>query len=387
MNNNRKIMKKYTLLYVVLFLFLCGCSNKQQDLRPADLTTAIDTAKIIVRYAEGFSIDYINNNLCLLKIQDPHKENSTCYKFALIKKGCKHEVIPEEYVRIEYPISSTICMTSLQLSNFIKLNETDAVVGITNTRHLFNKDIKKQIKSGHTVRIGIEGNFDNEKIIGINPDIILISPFKRGGYELLKEINIPLIPHLGYKERSPLAQAEWIKFTGLLLGKTEKANTIFDEMEKKYNGLKEKVVKTKNRPLVLSGEIRGSAWYAPGGKSFLAQLFNDAGAYYFLHNNCESGGINLDYETVYSRAANAQYWRIVNNYDGVFTYEALSDEDGRYEDFRAFKEKGIIYCNMRKTPFYESMPMEPDLILADFIHIFHPEILPNHSPVYYTLLK
>jgi iron complex transport system substrate-binding protein len=366
---------------------MCGCSNKQQEFTTADVATVIDTAKIDVCYAEGFSIDYINDNVCLLKIQDPHKENTVSYKYALTKKGSEHERIPEDYVRIDYPISSTICMTSLQLSNFIKLNATDVVVGITSTRHLFNKDIKKQIEDGHTVRIGIEGNFDNEKIIGINPDIILISPFKRGGYEILKEINIPLIPHLGYKERSPLAQAEWIKFVGLLLGKTEIANTIFRDIEKRYNDLKYKVISTKNRPMVLSGETRGSTWYAPGGKSFLAQLFNDAGANYFLNSNNESGGINLDFETVYSRAANAQYWRIVNNYAGDFTYEALSDEDERYEDFRAFKEKGIIYCNMSKTPFYESMPMEPDLILPDFIHIFHPEILPDHSPVYYSLLK
>lgn len=380
-------MKKYTLFYAVLIPFLCGCFNKRQDFTQTAMAMVVDTAKIIVHYAERFSVDYINSDVCLLNIQDPHNEKSASYKFALIKKGCEYENIPEEYVRIGYPINSAICMTSLQLSNFIKLNATDAVVGITSTRHLFNKKIKEQIETGQTIRIGIEGNFDNEKIMGINPDIILISPFKRGGYELLRETDIPLIPHLGYKERTPLAQAEWIKFVGLLLGKAEKANTIFNDIEKRYNDLKDKVAKTKSRPMILSGETRGTAWYAPGGKSFLAQLFNDAGAYYFLHNNNESGGINLDFETVYSRAADAKYWRIVNSYKGDFTYEALSDEDKRYEDFRAFKEKGIIYCNMSEKPFYESMPMEPDLILADFIHIFHPEILPNHSPVYYSLLK
>ena len=134
---------------------MCGCSNKQQEFTTADVATVIDTAKISVCYAEGFSIDYINDNVCLLKIQDPHKENTISYKFALTKKGSEHENIPEDYVRIDYPISSTICMTSLQLSNFIKLNATDVVVGITSTRHLFNKDIKKQIEDGHTVRIGI----------------------------------------------------------------------------------------------------------------------------------------------------------------------------------------------------------------------------------------
>ena len=61
------------------------------------------------------------------------------------------------------------------------------------------KTINNQLKEGKTAKIGIEGNFDNEVIMSINPDLILISPFKRGGYETMKDIGIPLIPHLGKK--------------------------------------------------------------------------------------------------------------------------------------------------------------------------------------------
>ncbi|HBA30769.1 MAG TPA: iron ABC transporter substrate-binding protein, partial [Parabacteroides goldsteinii] len=126
------------------------------------------------------------------------------------------------------------CMTSLQLSNFIKLGAEDKVVGITSTRHLFNKTINNQLKEGKTAKIGIEGNFDNEVIMSINPDLILISPFKRGGYETMKDIGIPLIPHLGYKEMTPLGQAEWIKFVGLLLGIEQEANEKFSAIENRY---------------------------------------------------------------------------------------------------------------------------------------------------------
>ena len=59
---------------------MCGCSNKQQEFRTADVATVIDTAKISVCYAEGFSIDYINDNVCLLKIQDPNEENTASYR-------------------------------------------------------------------------------------------------------------------------------------------------------------------------------------------------------------------------------------------------------------------------------------------------------------------
>ncbi|MFR8912918.1 MAG: iron ABC transporter substrate-binding protein, partial [Parabacteroides distasonis] len=81
------------------------------------------------------------------------------------------------------------------------------------------------------------------------------------------------------------------------------------------------------------------------------------------------------------------YWRIVNSFPGTFSYEALKEQDPRYEDFRAFREKGIIYCNMKNTPFYESMPTEPEIVLADLLHIFHPDLLPDHESVYYSRLK
>ena len=143
----------------------------------------------------------------------------------------------------------------------------------------------------------------------------------------------------------------------------------------------------KNRPTVFSGEMRGGNWYAVGGKSFLAQLFRDAGGDYFLKDNNESGGVTLDYETVYTNAAHADYWRIVNSFDGDYSYNVLKEQDNRYTDFDAWKNQGVIYCNMKEVPFYESMPVEPEIVLADFIHVFHPEVLPDHKPKYYHILK
>ena len=203
----------------------------------------------------------------------------------------------------------------------------------------------------------------------------------------MREIGIPLVPHLGYKEMTPLGQAEWIKFIGMFIGREVEANEKFAAIEKRYNELKELAAHVKRRPVVFSGEIRGGNWYAVGGKSFLAELFRDAGADYFLKDDPRSGGVTLDFETVYSQAESADFWRIVNSYDGTFTYDALKALDPRYADFRAFREKGVVYCNMREKPFYESMPMQPEIVLEDLIHAFHPDLLPDYKPTYYELLK
>lgn len=386
-------MNKYLAGCCLFALLATSCASKgnQQEKENASSqqTITVDSkVQITPEYAEGFQLTYADGYI-LMDIHDPQNEESTHFLYALVPRGRKPEGIPADYMVIETPVRSAICMTSLQLSNFIKLGAEDKVVGITSTRHLFNQTINDQLKEGKTAKIGIEGNFDNEVIMSINPDLILISPFKRGGYETMKDIGIPLIPHLGYKEMTPLGQAEWIKFVGLLLGMEQEANDKFSAIEHRYNELKELTAEGKvtRRPIVFSGEIHGGNWYAVGGKSFLAQLFKDAGADYFLKDDDRSGGVTLDFETVYNQADEADYWRIVNSYPGTYDYKALKDQDPRYADFRAFKEKGVIYCNMREKPFYESMPTEPEVVLGDLLHIFHPNLLPDHTPVYYDLLK
>ena len=376
------------ILLLSFTFFACKPTSKQKPSNNA-MTNQSQIEKgdyMKLEYAKGFEVRNLSDKIRLIDLHDPQNEHSEVYHFAFISQGASKSDIPAGYIPIQVPIQKTICMTSLQVSNFIKLNAFDFIAGTTSARHLFNPEINKRIKEGKIIKIGMEGNFDNEDIIAANPDVILISPFKRGGYEALKDVGIPLIPHLGYKEMTPLGQAEWIKFVGMLIGQEDYAEQIFEEMANKYNSLKNMVANIDKRPTVFSGEIHGGNWYAVGGKSFLAQLIEDAGADYFLKDDEHSGGINLDFETVYSQAANADYWRIVNSYQGSFSYNALKDEDARYADFKAFKEKKVIYCNMRSKPFYESMPVEPELVLSDLIKIFYPDLLPDYQPHYYELL-
>ncbi len=387
---SRSILIGILIAFSVGLLTSCKQQGGEQDGENKDTLEATGDSilQITVEYAEGFRVKYIPG-VALISISDPQSpKESTQYHFALIQdpENYNKEEIPEGYVSIPLPTRKVVCMTTLQLSNFIALGALDNIVGISSTRHLFNTDIKALQHSGKIQKIGIEGNFDREVVMGIDPDIILISPFKRGGYDDLKEIDIPLVPHLGYKENSPLGQAEWVKFVGLLLGKEKEANAYFAQVRDEYNRWKEIASHVTHRPTVFSGDLKGGAWYVVGGKSFLAQLFHDAGADYFLKDDPNTGGVTLDFETIYSRAADVDYWRILSSFDGTFSYDALLAQDERYADFKAFKEKGVIHCNLKTTPYYESAIIHPDLLLKDFIKVFHPDLLPNYSPTYYHLM-
>jgi iron complex transport system substrate-binding protein len=377
-------MKQATYLLIFVFLLFSCKQNKKQE---GNIKEQDNHAEIIhIKYAKGFSVsDY--GDFKLVDMQDPSGENVLTYKYALAKRNTDHGKIPSDYQIIEVPLKNVICMTTLQISNFIKLDATDRIVGMTSTRFLFNKSLNEQLKNGQTSKIGIEGEFDGELVLSLNPDIILISPFKRGGYDAIRDLGVPLVSFLGYQESSPLGQAEWIKFTGMLLGLEEQAFGLFDHIEQRYLQLQSLVKDVQNRPTVMSGELHSGNWYVVGGNSYLAQLFRDARGAYFMKNDDESGGFYVDFETVYSQGASADYWRIVNSFNGTFGYDELKKSDNRYADFDAFKNKKVIYCNLRETPFYENTPVEPEVVLSDLIKIFHPDLLPEYEPVYYDLLK
>ena len=370
-------MRIWHLFLLLALLSGCGRQTQKKDDNAAE--------PLRNEYARGFEVR-CGEGYKLLELHDPQDDEGSIARFALIPRGT-HPAVPEGYTPVEVPVRGVICMTSLQLSNFIALDALEAVAGITSTRHLHNAAMQERLRSGATRRIGIEGNFDNEVIMSMEPDVILISPFKRGGYEALTEVGTPLIPHYGYKETTPLGQAEWVKCVGLLLGCEERADSLFWAIAGRYNRLKTLAAGVERRPVVFSGELRGGNWYAVGGRSFLAQLFRDAGADYVFKDDPRSGGVTLDFEQVYAAASDADYWRILNSYDGTFSYDVLRDEDVRYADFAAWKRRGVIYCNLRETPFYENTPVEPDVVLADLMKIFHPELVPGHTPHYYRLLE
>ena len=348
---------KTRLVYLLITTFcLAGCGYKSRNPVSENGLSSADTIQTALapRYAKGFKITVRPDGVKLLSISEPNNNHAIPELFALVPKGTKAE-IPDGYTVIPTPTDRVICMTTPQLAGFTGLNAYDKVVATSTTRRMQNKEWLARLKDGRVKKIGMEGNFDTEIIIASQPDIIFVSPNRRGGYEVMKELNIPLVPYWAFKETSPLGLSEWIKVAGMFIGKEEEACQLFAQMEQRYNLLKAKVSNVKQRPSVFSGEMRR--------------------------------GVLMDFETVYAKGYNAGYWRVMNGYKGEFSYEALKASNPQYADFRAFKEKKVIYCNLEWIPLYENLPLSPDVLLSDMIKAFHPELLPDYHPVFYSLLE
>ena len=382
-------IKKKKVLIILCGIMVCfSCQHTSKHLQVETDGQDSLQASPYTSYAKGFRVEQ-REGWRLLEICDPQTEsNSSSFRFALVEDRVDAEGIPADMPKIRVPIKSAICTTTLQLSGFLKLQALDVVSGVMSAKRLFSKELKQRLDDGRIVKIGKEGNFDVELIMANQPSVILVSLSKRGGFDVLAELGIPLVPYMGYQETSPLAQAEWIKIVGLLLGKEHEADSLFSVVEKNYLAARSLVASadTLQLPSVLYGKLHGDNWYAMGGESFISQICHDAGARYFMSGDERSGGVNLDFENVYSQANDVDFWIVQSKGHSAITYKSLSAEDERYMDFRPWKENRIITCDMGNTPFNELSPMEPDTILLDFIHAFHPNILKDYQPKYYKVL-
>ena len=83
------------------------------------------------------------------------------------------------------------------------------------------------------------------------------------------------------------------------------ADSIFRETEDRYLELKELAKTVTNRPTVISEKKFGSSWYMPAGDSYVAHLYNDAGADYIFKDLPWAGSTPLAFETVLNKAIHA----------------------------------------------------------------------------------
>lgn len=368
---------KIVLFLTAVVLTACQSGTKKAS-KPSSGLTAVK-----LDHATGFKL-WKKGNERLLKVYQVKGDTANYKLFKLVPRS---EYDPNAKIQeIPVPCKRIVCLSSTQLTYFFALKDIDPIVGTNSAQHLFNKDLKARIEAGTVKRVGRSGHFNTELIESLNPDMIFVSPFKSGGYDVLKGIGIPLVPMGAYDEETPLGRAEWVKMIAAFIGKQDQADSIYNHIEMRYDSLKSLTAGVKHRPTVFSGKLVRGNWYTPGGASFYAHYFKDAGADYVVKND-KKAIYPEDFETVYARSAHADFWRLLVSEPAGFTKKALKAEDVRYADFDAFKNNKILMCNIRVTPYYEENAMKPDVILADYIHFFHPELLPGYVPDSYKPLN
>lgn len=115
----------------------------------------------------------------------------------------------------------------------------------------------------------------------------------------------------------------------------------------------------------------------------MATMYRDAGADYIFSDNTESGSATASFETVYEKGGDSDIWILKYAAENKMTYNHLQQENPLYANFAPFKNRRMFACNTLTTPYYEYIAIHPDIILADYVKMFHPHLLPDYSLVCY----
>ena len=325
----------------------------------------------------------------LMEVICPWDTTLSLGKFALVKDTTK--VVGEGLTQVKVPVQSVISFSATQWAVFLRLGEIDRVKGILEGRFVTDSTMRSLLAQEKVYDIGTEAAANIERMIQIQPDILLYSPYFDGNQGGLNITGAVLFPFADYMENTPLGRAEWIRVIGMLTGCEDKADAWFDNIERRYQALSTLCTEVEQRPTVFSDLAFNGQWYVAGGRSYMAKLFADAGADYIWKDNPSTASVPMDAESILAKAQHADFWRVINSNPFPMTYESLAKESPVYPLFDAFKNHKIIVCDILSTGYFEQSQCEPDLLLADFIHFFHPELLTGewegYQPKYYHLME
>lgn len=378
-------MKKSLIILLSIIYIFISCdyaTDKNAQSKNQDETSNL------VHYAENFKISPYKDGY---KLEIKNKNSSNFDELYIFNDSLD---IPEEIKNqtiIRTPIKSAIAFSSTQWSVFQKLGEINVIKGILESNYSKNDEILRLVKEGVIIDLGTSNQVNTEKVINLKAELILYTPYPTIDYSNLGKLSGSImIPFPDYLESHPLGRAEWMKVIGILCEKENETTEWFNSVANRYESLSDICKTIENKPTVFSDLPFENQWYVPGGNSYIAQIFKDSGSDYIWHDDNSTGSLHIDAESVLLKAQNADYWRVINSYDTPFTYENLAKENELYPLFKAFKEKNLLVCNVRECGYFEQSQYEPDILLADFIYHFHPEILKNewenYTPKYFKRL-
>ena len=387
---SRKPFRISALLWACLMLLLASCYREPQT-KSVAVVQQDAAGENIFRYAKNvvaFPTDYGYH----MEVLNPWDSTQRLGTYALVEEANHDKTIDDEGATVvKIPVQSVISFSSTQWSVFIELDEVDRVKGILEGRNIHSPKMKQLLADGVVQDVGTESAKNMELMISMHPDIILYSPYFDGNQDPLQVTGAILFPFADYLESTPLGRAEWIRVVGLLTGCSERADKWFDDIERRYDELKDWCADVEERPTVFSDLPFNGQWYVAGGKSYIAQLFEDAGADYLWKDNPSTASFPLDSETILAKAKHADLWRVANSSSLPMTYETLKRENTLYTLFDAYKNHKIIVCDIQETGYFETSQIEPERLLGDFIYLFHPEVMaarqPDYQPKYFRMME
>ena len=408
-------MKKLYILLcgATVALLMAACQGGKTAAADADAgdTLEMKYAKLltIVKHGDGEDAsgngEGVDYQYAEALVANPWKAGTMLHRYILIPKGEEGDKTVEMLAKrrstgarcttdtVRTPVERSAVFIAPHCQLMYELGCQQAIRGVCDLDYINIPDVKKRAAlSGNTsaqnpiVNCGSSMAPDIERIIALNPEAILLSPFENsGGYGKLDKLHIPIIEAADYMESSPLGRAEWMKFYGMLFGNEEgksngisgscepKADSLFAKIEKEYLSLKAQAAGYRKGLSILTERKTGNVWYVPGGQSTIGILLKDANARYIFEDDQHSGSLAMSPEQILAKGKQVDVWAFKYFGGAPLSQAQLLQEYDGYKALAAFNRGNIYQVDTSTVPYFELTSFHPELLLREFIILAHGE--------------
>ncbi len=362
------------LLAGVLFLVSCNASIDKVD---GDKVVLRHSSLLDITDCDGFSVVDVKNPWGggLLK------------RYLLVPYD---KEVPDNLpygTLLRTPLRRVILFSGVHASLLEEFDVSHVIAGVCDRRYIYSTALQQGIEQGTVADCGSSLNIDSEVVVQVNPDAIFVLPYENGGYGKLDNMPYPLVECADYMETSPLGCAEWMRFYGRLVGRAAESDSIYNVVCNEYEAFRKLASDVEERPGLMCELKSSSAWYVPGGKSTMGQLYRDAGACYLFAGYGGNGSVPLSFEVVLDKAADADIWLVKYNSMTEKTYSSLLSDFEGYAYFAPFRQKNIYACNTHRNNIFEEVSFHPEKLLKELIALFHPSLIPEYTLNYYEKMR
>lgn len=365
------------LIFISSFFILFGCKKNETS-----EVAKIETAKNSIEYASGLSIVKYDA-YSVVTVSNPWPNANKDFKYILKEKEAKVPDSLQSYTTIQVPLESVVVTSTTNIPFLEMLEVENKLVGFPHTDYISSEKTRALIDKGSVKNVGQNEKLNIEQLIELSPDLIVTFGVDNNNPMLdnLKKSGLNVLIQGDWMEQSPLGKAEWIKLYGALFGKEEKAKELFDKIVQSYDQAKKLAAEKTANSTVLYGSMYEDVWYVAKGNSWVAEFMKDAHANYLWADLKGTGSEGLSFEKVLDKAKTANVWIASGSFKSL---DELQKANPHYGEFDAFTNKNVYSFEGKLgatggTVYYELAPSRPDLVLKDYIKIFHPDLMSNYE--------
>ena len=344
-------------------LALSGCAASETA--PASTEELVFDHACPLDYATQFTADCYEGGYTMLTLTESGEQFLVTPEDAAEVEG-----LPESVTVLRQPIRNIYLVSTSVMDLFLALDGLDSVtLSGTRAEGWYLDEARAAMEDGRIAYAGKYSAPDYEKILAANCGLAIENTMIYHTPEVkeqLERFGIPVLVERSSYESGPLARMEWIKFYGILLGKEELAQQVFDRQAERIAPLMDQ--QSTGKSCAFFSISANNLTNVRKGGDYVARMIEMAGADYVFADLTDSGNslstMNLPLEDFYAGARDADFLIYNSTIEGVVsTTDELVAKCSLLADFKAV-QNGHVWC-VAQSFFQQSME------LADFILELH----------------